>query len=148
MTNAFRVAAAAILLIHLSSPASAQSSDEKKRRAEWRDSLATNPLPKQGCFQSSYPGKQWREVPCVAAPNYPQQEQQQFSAEEGMLHGVVSEQSVARSGVRRRPRLSAISEARPEADDGGQRQRRVAAGAERDDFDGDWLVRQRLRRYH
>ena len=82
MTNALRIAAAAILLTHLSSPASAQSSDEKNRKGEWRDSLATNPLPKKGCFEASYPNKQWHEVPCVAAPNYPQQAGQQVSAEE------------------------------------------------------------------
>jgi hypothetical protein len=86
MTNVLRVAAATILLTYLSNPAFGQSTDEKNRRGEWRESLATNPLPKQGCFQSSYPNRKWREVPCVAAPNYPQQAAQQagqvLSAEE------------------------------------------------------------------
>ena len=65
MTNVVRVAAATILLTYLSNPAFGQANDDKTRRGEWRESIATNPLPKKGCFESSYPNKQWREVPCI-----------------------------------------------------------------------------------
>ena len=82
MTHALRIAAAAIFLSQLSGAASAQSSDERHRRGDWRDALATSPLPKKGCFESSYPNKRWREVPCTNAPNYPQQANQQVSTEE------------------------------------------------------------------
>jgi hypothetical protein len=33
--------------------------------------MAQVPLPKQGCFESSYPRKEWQEVSCVPAPNIP-----------------------------------------------------------------------------
>ena len=29
------------------------------------------PLPKKGCFEATYPSKEWREVPSVKAPPYP-----------------------------------------------------------------------------
>jgi hypothetical protein len=47
------------------------SPEELRLREEWRASMAHVPMPKKGCFQSSYPSKEWREVPCVPAPNYP-----------------------------------------------------------------------------
>jgi von Willebrand factor type D domain len=47
------------------------SPEELRLRDEWRVSMAQVPLPKKGCFLSSYPSKEWREVGCVAAPNYP-----------------------------------------------------------------------------
>jgi hypothetical protein len=28
-------------------------------------------MPKKGCFQASYPSREWREVPCTTTPNYP-----------------------------------------------------------------------------
>ncbi|CAG0963202.1 hypothetical protein ANAEL_00753 [Anaerolineales bacterium] len=37
----------------------------------WRLSMAQAPLPKKGCFQSSYPSKDWQEVSCTTAPPYP-----------------------------------------------------------------------------
>jgi hypothetical protein len=33
--------------------------------------MAQVPLPKKGCFQSSYPSKEWQEVTCVIPPPYP-----------------------------------------------------------------------------
>ncbi len=38
----------------------------------WRQSMLLTSLPKNGCFQVTYPGKNWQEVPCTAAPGYPQ----------------------------------------------------------------------------
>jgi hypothetical protein len=35
---------------------------------DWRRGMARVPLPKKGCFTSSYPGTQWQEVPCTTAP--------------------------------------------------------------------------------
>ncbi|HLX83387.1 MAG TPA: hypothetical protein VKR59_05795 [Terriglobales bacterium] len=47
------------------------SPEELRLRDDWRVSLAQVPLPKKGCFQASYPGKEWREVACKAAPHRP-----------------------------------------------------------------------------
>jgi hypothetical protein len=47
------------------------SPEEIRLRGEWRIAMAQLPLPRKGCFQSAYPSKEWREVPCIAAPNYP-----------------------------------------------------------------------------
>ena len=47
------------------------SPEELRLRDTWRVSMAQVPLPKKGCFQSSYPSKEWREVGCTAAPKYP-----------------------------------------------------------------------------
>jgi len=40
------------------------TSAESKLREDWRTSMTQVPLPKKGCFQSSYPNKEWREVQC------------------------------------------------------------------------------------
>lgn len=47
------------------------SAEESRLREDWRISMEKAPLPKKGCFESSYPSKEWHEVPCVAAPNIP-----------------------------------------------------------------------------
>jgi hypothetical protein len=53
-------------------PAAVQlSAEESRLREDWRISMAQVPLPKKGCFESSYPRKEWQEVPCTPAPNYP-----------------------------------------------------------------------------
>jgi hypothetical protein len=47
-------------------------STEKARLLEaWRISMAQIPLPKKGCFEASYPSKEWREVPSTKARPYP-----------------------------------------------------------------------------
>ena len=81
--EAVRVLLAAIFLIALTaSRAPAQeipppkdqnqpSPDELKQRDDWRIAMAQLQLPKKGCFESSFPAREWREVVCVAAPNYP-----------------------------------------------------------------------------
>jgi hypothetical protein len=38
----------------------------------WHITMAQIPMPKKGCFESSYPSKEWKEVACVATPTYPQ----------------------------------------------------------------------------
>jgi hypothetical protein len=48
------------------------SAEESRLREDWRISMAKVPLPKKGCFESSYPSKEWQEVPCTIAPPYPQ----------------------------------------------------------------------------
>jgi hypothetical protein len=46
----------------------AMSREEQRQFDAWRKSMARIPLPKKGCFTASYPGKEWHEVPCIAAP--------------------------------------------------------------------------------
>jgi hypothetical protein len=46
-------------------------SSEARLRAQWQKDIARLPVPKKGCFTASYPSKQWKEVPCVAAPTRP-----------------------------------------------------------------------------
>ena len=41
-------------------------------RADWQREMTQVPHPKEGCFTSTYPSREWREVPCVATPSYPQ----------------------------------------------------------------------------
>jgi hypothetical protein len=45
--------------------------EEIKARRDWHESMKQVPAPKKGCFQASYPDKQWKEVPCVKPPPYP-----------------------------------------------------------------------------
>ncbi|MGH8215951.1 MAG: hypothetical protein ACREPZ_09700, partial [Rhodanobacteraceae bacterium] len=47
------------------------SPDEKKKRKDWKDSMLRKPGPSNGCFNAAYPSKEWKEVPCVKAPNIP-----------------------------------------------------------------------------
>lgn len=47
------------------------SPEELKLREVWRTDMAQVPLPKEGCFECSYPSREWTEVPCATAPDYP-----------------------------------------------------------------------------
>jgi hypothetical protein len=47
------------------------SPEEKKKRKDWNDSMLRKPAPKKGCFSAAYPSTEWKEVPCVKAPNIP-----------------------------------------------------------------------------
>jgi hypothetical protein len=38
---------------------------------DWHKGMARVPLPKKGCFMSSYPSTQWQEVPCTTPPARP-----------------------------------------------------------------------------
>jgi hypothetical protein len=42
-----------------------------KNLHDWRRSMRRVPLPKKGCFTSSYPSAEWQEVPCTTAPARP-----------------------------------------------------------------------------
>jgi hypothetical protein len=55
----------------LSASAQQLSPEELRLQDEWRVSMTQVPLPGMGCFQSDYPSKEWREIACTAAPNYP-----------------------------------------------------------------------------
>jgi hypothetical protein len=48
-----------------------KAAEEARLRETWRISMARVPLPKKGCFEASYPNKEWREVRSVKAPPYP-----------------------------------------------------------------------------
>jgi hypothetical protein len=47
------------------------SPEDVKARRDWHSSMKQVPPPKKGCFQASYPDKQWKEVPCTRPPPYP-----------------------------------------------------------------------------
>jgi hypothetical protein len=47
------------------------STEEQRARDDWRIGIATIPLPKAGCFEASFPEREWTEVGCVAAPEIP-----------------------------------------------------------------------------
>src|SRR5256885_5082160 len=47
------------------------SPEEKKKRKDWGDQMLRKPAPKKGCFDAAYPSTEWKEVPCVKAPNIP-----------------------------------------------------------------------------
>lgn len=47
------------------------SPEEKKKRKDWKDSMLRKAAPKKGCFNAAYPSTEWKEVPCVKAPNIP-----------------------------------------------------------------------------
>ena len=49
--------------------AAAPQSDGKAREA-WRAAMLRLPLPKNGCFTTSYPRAEWREVKCDPPPPY------------------------------------------------------------------------------
>jgi hypothetical protein len=49
-----------------------QPSPEPSQLREWRESMAEVPVPKKGCFEASYPSKEWQEVSCTATPLFPQ----------------------------------------------------------------------------
>lgn len=48
-----------------------KSTEEARLLEAWRNSMAQIPLPKKGCFEATYPSKEWREVPSTKAPPYP-----------------------------------------------------------------------------
>jgi hypothetical protein len=54
------------------SPPETTKPPEAQSRAAWAKAMTQTPQPKNGCFKSSYPSTEWQEVPCTAAPSYPQ----------------------------------------------------------------------------
>jgi hypothetical protein len=53
-------------------PPVALSVEERQKREAWHSGMLGVPLPKKGCFRGAYPATGWQEIPCVAAPPYPQ----------------------------------------------------------------------------
>jgi hypothetical protein len=51
-------------------PATTQPPPTKSLR-DWHKDMTRVPLPKKGCFTSSYPSTEWQEVPCTTAPARP-----------------------------------------------------------------------------
>jgi len=50
-------------------PAEAQSRQPiAQSHDEWREGISKTPVPRRGCFESSYPSAEWHEVVCVTAP--------------------------------------------------------------------------------
>ena len=49
----------------------ALSPEERQKRQEWQRSMSQSPMPKKGCFNSSYPSLEWHEVPCGQPPKFP-----------------------------------------------------------------------------
>jgi hypothetical protein len=52
-------------------PAATTPLPSAKSLHEWHRGMARVPLPKTGCFTSSYPSNEWQEVPCTTAPARP-----------------------------------------------------------------------------
>ena len=53
-------------------PTTEQTSPEMaKKRKDWAMSMHKKGAPKKGCFNAAYPSTEWKEVPCVKAPNIP-----------------------------------------------------------------------------
>jgi len=65
--------AAGALSAALLPPAFAQSFDDPEARAQeaWREAIARNAVPAQGCFHASYPSLTWNRTDCTVAPNIP-----------------------------------------------------------------------------
>ncbi|MGX8008701.1 hypothetical protein ACVDG8_006555 [Mesorhizobium sp. ORM8.1] len=40
------------------------SLEEQRKRTEWQNAMSQVPVPKKGCFKSTYPSLEWQEVPC------------------------------------------------------------------------------------
>jgi uncharacterized repeat protein (TIGR01451 family) len=54
-----------------SQPVQRLSPEERHKREEWQKSMSQIPVPKKGCFSSSYPSLEWHEVPCGQPSKYP-----------------------------------------------------------------------------
>ncbi|MBV8896521.1 MAG: hypothetical protein JO051_08415 [Acidobacteriaceae bacterium] len=47
------------------------TAEEQKRRTDWKQAMLQKAAPKKGCFNAAYPSSEWKETPCVKAPNIP-----------------------------------------------------------------------------
>lgn len=59
------------LVVGVLSTASADPASDAQAQESWRDMMARNPSPADGCFHASYPSTRWEAVECVAAPSRP-----------------------------------------------------------------------------
>jgi hypothetical protein len=53
------------------SPSPSPKDAETQRREQWEKEIGKVPVPKKGCFTTSYPKKEWQEVPCKPPSKYP-----------------------------------------------------------------------------
>jgi hypothetical protein len=53
------------------SPTPQISAEELRQRDDWRVAMAQLPLPSAGCFQATFPNRNWQNAPCTTAPPYP-----------------------------------------------------------------------------
>jgi hypothetical protein len=75
--RALRIKALASVLLmlaacHANKPPSQPSPPNVEQQRQFQTDIAKVPLPKQGCFEATYPKREWHEVPCKPAPPYPQ----------------------------------------------------------------------------
>jgi hypothetical protein len=71
-STAFRVTSillSAFLSAHAIAAPPAVSREDKRKFEAWRQSMARVPMPKKGCFKTSYPSTEWHEVTCTTAPD-------------------------------------------------------------------------------
>jgi hypothetical protein len=47
------------------------SPEERQKREEWQRAISQVPMPKKGCFNSTYPSLEWHEVPCGQPSKFP-----------------------------------------------------------------------------
>ena len=45
--------------------------EEFRKQEDWRLAIANVPKPTKGCFTATFPSKEWKEVACVASPDFP-----------------------------------------------------------------------------
>ena len=59
--------------VHSAQPMNAPTPPDRATqiRQAWVVTMSRTPLPKKGCFKSSFPSTQWQEVPCSTAPPNP-----------------------------------------------------------------------------
>src|SRR6266481_3489786 len=53
---------------NLTPPSATTPLPPAKSLHQWRRGMARVPLPTKGCFTSSYPSREWQEVPCTTPP--------------------------------------------------------------------------------
>jgi len=76
-SGALRVIALASVLVslaacHAGRPTVKPTPTNVEQQRQFQTDMAKVPLPKPGCFEATYPTREWHEVPCKAAPKYPQ----------------------------------------------------------------------------
>jgi hypothetical protein len=78
LTKSLHLALTAILLGNACSlaatnevPSGPLPAQELKVRQNWQIEMIDVTPPKKGCFEATYPNREWREVTCVPGPDYP-----------------------------------------------------------------------------
>jgi hypothetical protein len=60
---------------------SPEADAQAAKREAWRKAMARVPMPKNGCFDASYPSTEWHEVPCLRPSPYPNSPRSKPNAE-------------------------------------------------------------------